>query len=125
MKMGDKFIFNKELMEKHNISMDNVDDKVHEVCSVEVNDGLGEIVGWWGSNTIPAQCNSVWLIRVDAVLRSGDEVKVEPPCPKCGTKGVFVEQTFDMVDGFFAIVDVYKCPVCDNDHSTIATHDLL
>lgn len=42
-----------------------------------------------------------------------EEVKVEPLCPKCGTKGVFVEQTFDMVDGFFAIVDVYICPVCD------------
>ena len=35
-----------------------------------------------------------------------------PPCPKCGVTGVFLCQTFDTVNGFFAIVDVYACPVC-------------
>lgn len=35
-----------------------------------------------------------------------------PSCPKCGTKGVFLHQTYDTVDGFFSIVDVYACPVC-------------
>ena len=61
--VGDKFVFDIELMKENNITLDAVDNEIHEVCSVEFYEGLGEIVGWWGNNVIPSQCNAVWLKR--------------------------------------------------------------
>lgn len=70
--VGDKFVFDIELMKENNITLDAVDNEIHEVCSVEFYEGLGEIVGWWGNNVIPSQCNAVWLKR-HLTKRAGDE----------------------------------------------------
>jgi hypothetical protein len=61
--VGDKFVFDIELMKENNITINAVDNEIHEVCSAEFHEGLGEIIGWWGRNVIPAQCNAVWLKR--------------------------------------------------------------
>lgn len=65
-KVGDKFVYNIKLMMENGYSPDQYDNRVHEVCSVEYHDGLGEIVGWWSSSNkiLPSQCNADWLIKI-------------------------------------------------------------
>lgn len=36
-----------------------------------------------------------------------------PPCPDCGTIGVYGWMESRIVDGRFAILDVYICPKCE------------
>ena len=49
---------------------------------------------------------------VEQVKDSLDAKLTYPVCPNCGTKGTYGWQESDLVDGFFAIIDVYICPVC-------------
>ena len=42
-----------------------------------------------------------------------------PPCPDCGMPGAFAYQTFDIVDSFFTIIDVYVCLHCHPEQAEL------
>jgi hypothetical protein len=65
-KIGDKFVYGIESMKENGYGEDQYDNEVHEVCSVEYHEGLGEIVGWWDKDNEfqPAQCHADWLTPV-------------------------------------------------------------
>lgn len=63
-KVGDKFLFDIDLMHKNKISISGTDSEVHEVLRVDHYENLGEIVTYeiWGYNKMPrAQINAIWL----------------------------------------------------------------
>ena len=51
-------------------------------------------------------------MQIEIVEEVKGGIEADPSCPKCGARGVFLYQTCDMVDGFFTLIDVYRCLVC-------------